>query len=689
MDEVTEWDVPISEVDYSFEDSIPDSSAIQAELDWQSLLDEIMQSSATIGNEKEEEVFVTPSPKPVVPTFPLRVKPQVYNQTKLDPGIERRIRLTQVLGKFASTVALKPIRVEIDSYASTNVPAYSDASTIYLASHAIRDLTTPESVVVVKGLGLHETSHIVFTPRNSTKIVQWANTNNMLRAMNALEDQRIETSMVTMFRSTSDWLIGTVAEHLLKCSEEDETFLYPIIHGRKYLDRAIRDHIKSVYANQGNVQELGDLIDEYITLDLTDAKMYPRAQEIIERYAQLIDEQKVMSTSNPEYVLRSSWETVNDINGHGSRPCEGYKTAGNKGMEKKQAAALAKRVANEVEKDKQEGEGQGQGQGTKAGQGEEKGEGEGKQSDVDRDSDDFQLSDTVGNGLGTGNKGLTTKAWANKVIQTVIDRNSRSIEQTLAQISGTASLDSKAMKPLPRNEVWNKEPSPEAVVATRGFQKELEFLRAEFDPSWHKRVDSGRLNIQRLFTGGSFDEAFDLWDQGVTDAMDIECVILLDTSGSMGYQMRQAFEYMWVIKRALDKINASTTVSTFSHKNELLYSANEKATTYYRAAEMGDNTKPIKSLNYAQSILANSARAIKLLIVITDGVWDDPNQCNNVIRHLSKGGVITSLALLSDDDKRIDSHGCDLAVVIKEPKDLNALARNIVKSSVLKHANRR
>ena len=690
-DIITEWDVDPR--DYSFESVIPVSASAQAQEDFAKLL-----AIGSVAQENSDELAramtqlkVEDKTRQASAFKPFKPMIKILNQEKLDANIERKIRVTQVLGKFASTVALKPIAVEIDEQAPYNVPAYSDASTIYLSTKSVNNLDKPETVIAIKGLGLHETAHIVFTPRNSTKIIQWCNSNDLLRAMNALEDQRIETSMVAMFRSTSDWLVGAVAEHILDCNEEDVKYLFPIIHGRKYLDRNIRQHIREAYAEPENVQEIADLIDEYVALNLADAKNYARAQEIIQRYNELVNGVSKPNPQHPDYPTKG-WQNVRDPNGHGHRPCEGYKVSGNKTMDKKQAETVAKKVADEVAKDKKEDEAQAaQAQGDKPSEVQDSGDA-GKDGPLkDTDAGKITLSDTVGQGVSEVSKGLTTKEWANKTIEAIVDRNARSIELTIAQIGGHASLSGKEMKaPAHSNSVWYRKPSTPAIVSTRGFHKELEQLRAEFDPSWHRRVDSGRLNIQRLFTGGQFDEAFDLWDQGVTDAMDIECVIALDTSGSMGYQMSSAFEYMWVIKRALDKIGASTTVTTFSHKVELLYSADERASTHYRAIEMGDSTSPFKGIEYSRSILANSDRAIKLFIVITDGVWNEPKRCDDIIKQLRKGGVITSLALLSDEPTKstLDSHGCELAVVIKEPKDLNLLARNIVRSSVRQHASR-
>jgi pimeloyl-ACP methyl ester carboxylesterase len=103
-----------------------------------------------------------------------------------------------------------------------------------------------------------------------------------------------------------------------------------------------------------------------------------------------------------------------------------------------------------------------------------------------------------------------------------------------------------------------------AMRASKSFGIELERLRADFDPAWERRTSSGRINAQRYMTGADLDEVFDRWDEGRDDAVDIEAVILLDVSGSMHSDATNAYESMWALKRALDKVGAGTTVVTFA-----------------------------------------------------------------------------------------------------------------------------
>ena len=60
------------------------------------------------------------------------------------------------------------------------------------------------SVANLRGLNFHELSHILYTPRQGSEIVTWVKENDLFKAFNALEDQRIETLFTSRFPSTVD-----------------------------------------------------------------------------------------------------------------------------------------------------------------------------------------------------------------------------------------------------------------------------------------------------------------------------------------------------------------------------------------------------------------------------------------------------------------------------------------------------
>jgi Mg-chelatase subunit ChlD len=494
----------------------------------------------------------------------------------------------------------------------------------------------------------------MMTPRYGSILAKNVQRAKVWPAFNALEDQRIEMAMVTKFSSVSDWFVATIAEHLLKMPNQ-LSVSFPLIYGRKYLPVEIRKVVRDSYEQQQNVVELSSLIDRYIVLNLSDPKSYAEAFQIITRYHELVSN---LEGKNPNYPdWDKGWGRISDPNKHCDRKTGEWKASKSKPLSKAQQESISKRIVIS------NGEGY----------------------------DDSPANPEQGSATGqeAGNGGDFTQMLEDTV-QQVMSKKNREIVQAIKQFSGDAELTGDEMKPLPRNEwVVSKTPPLSAIQSAKSFANELEQLKALHDPAWLRQQSQGRLNVQRYALGCDVDEAFDQWESGREDAVDIEAVILLDISGSMSWTLESAYGSMWAIKRALDKVNASTTVLTFGNKSSLLYSADERATTKLKYAGSEGSTEPLKALRYARSVLANSKRAIKIVISITDGYWWGGDECDETLKYLRKAGVLTALAYVSNPDHyrpgettTIDTHGCAVAVNVTNGKDLFTLARQMVKVGV-------
>jgi hypothetical protein len=575
------------------------------------------------------------------------------NSEQLDRNTERMFRMGQVISKFASTLALKPIDVQIVRERMGDAPAWSDSETIYFPTHAIGDLTDPEEVTTLRGLGLHESAHIMLTPRDGSNLFKEVNRQKLFRAFNALEDQRIETFMVAMFSNVDDWLIATVAKHLVN-EPASYNAMFPLIHGRKYLPKQMRDALRSVYTDQKNVAELAQLIDSYIQLNLSDTSNYPKAIAIIKRYDELVRSLGDDDTDN-EWRKGKGWDKVKDPNGHHHRPNVEHKSSPNKPMPKGKQQSIADKVSAQMQ---------------------------GEEVSSSTDYDPLQGSSS------NANAHSEITELAQQTLENILHARAKDIRNTIKQFNGDLDLNARNVKP-PKRPDWQSQEKPdvESIQASKAFARELALLKAEYEPGWNRKVDQGKLDIGRYTNGVDLEECFDEWDMGREDAVDIECVLLLDNSGSMGRNMRGALQSMWAMKRALDKIGASTTVVTFSDRTELLYSADEQADSKYKYSSMGGSTDPLNGLIYSRSVLANSNRAIKVLIPITDGYWSDSKECDDIIRHLRMSGVITACAMIgawadAQGNYNIDSHGCEVAVVVNDMSELFRLGKAMVKTGI-------
>ena len=599
---------------------------------------------------------------PAVPRYKVDV-----TDVKLDKDYERLVRMTQVFGKFASTLLSRRVKVDLhmDMHNGPDAPAWSDSESITFNRHKIGKLDNRAVVTSLRGLALHEISHILLTPRDGTQLVKMVRQAKVWPAFNALEDMRIETYMTARYSNVSDWLTATIAEFLLK-EPNQIPYQFPLVYGRKYLPSDIRIMVRDAYQQQQDVAELQQLIDNYIVLNLADPANYKDAFAIILRYSELVNNLQA-DPNNPRGC--TGWDVVIDSNGHTKRPVGEWKPNNGKTLNKVQQNAIAQRIKVD------------------------------NGAAYDAPPAPADPADPMPHAPtdGSSSAGSTSDPEKNMdtlkgVLTDIYKRRSEDITDTIKQFNGDTELNSKSV-PVPPvyYRRTDKPVLPEAVNASRSFGTELEQLRGEYDPSWTRRVSSGRLNVQRYLTEHDVDEAFDQWDMGREDAVDIECVVLLDISGSMQWCIDNAYQSMWAIKRALDKVNASTTVVAFDTEAYMLYRADERAGIEMRYSGTGGGTDPKQAIDYAQSVLAQSERAIKVLINITDGDWYNSGDVDAIIGRLRQSGVVTSLAYVSPpartdgDTIRINNHGCEVAVNITDASDLFNLARKLVKVGVARN----
>ena len=293
---------------------------------------------------------------------------------------------------------------------------------------------------------------------------------------------------------------------------------------------------------------------------------------------------------------------------------------------------------------------------------------------------------------------------ANKHLTNIKNVLRDDINDMVANFNGETALSSKHQPTPARSNYERQMEVPADVVAqVKSFVNHLELIRAEHDPGWERKVNGGKINLYRYATGGAVDEVFDRWDEGREDVVDIETVILLDNSGSMSWTIESAHDSMWAIKRAMDKIGASTTVLTFADDARMLYAANQKAKVTKSYVGTAGGTSPKQALDYAKYIFANSERAIKILIVITDGVWYNAKEQDQIIHRLRKAGVITALGFVDesrkwDEERRkawgydkemtIDGHNAEIVVPLSDGNGLLTLAKALVKVGIKRNLDK-
>lgn len=149
-------------------------------------------------------------------------------------------------------------------------PGWSEGATIHLNEVLIRRMydhrrSMQDFVMVFKGTGYHENSHVILTPREEDTFkkllmqhvdaVAASTTASkhfgmpLYRSWNILEDQRIETLYTTMYPATRYYFVATVLQWLL-FDVNNYAGAYPLVYGRKYLPVDLRDACRKAFVER-------------------------------------------------------------------------------------------------------------------------------------------------------------------------------------------------------------------------------------------------------------------------------------------------------------------------------------------------------------------------------------------------------------------------------------------------------
>ena len=269
----------------------------------------------------------------------------------------------------------------------------------------------------------------------------------------------------------------------------------------------------------------------------------------------------------------------------------------------------------------------------------------------------------------------------------VLEQLSKEINQIAKQMGVDVGLDGGNTETPKSARYKEVSANPELVLTSKAFGRELERLRAKYDPSWETEVDIGRLNVNRYLSGEDFDTCFDEWQEGRADVTAIEAVILLDKSGSMaGRNADMAYQSMWAIKKALETVEAKTTVCLFDSYTTLLYGADEKAGNTIRDGGASGGTNPENAILYAKRVLAESQKPIKVLFMITDGLWE-AKVGEEAVAEMRNAGVLTCQAFLEESNVSANylepyRHSFELLTHIKSAKDIVILGKELVRLAI-------
>lgn len=611
------------------------------------------------------------------------------------------------------------IQVESKNSHYGAAPSWTDGKKIVFDETSIPESFTNAQLVSLFGLNYHELAHILYTPISKNAPIHsvlydlaskrfpdgWL-PSHIHAGFNILEDQRIERLMIGQWPSTKPYFVNAASDHILNTlrktytnREEALANAYTLILGRSYLGSdVIRQARESFITFKG--AELADKIEsivkEYQTL------VYP---DDTERAAELILD---LYESVSRDVLNNQPEHGN----HGTVAAPISQTEQNKNQKEAQGAA-SEAEENEAEEEQDAAE-DSEGGGTEKSDegGDENGTGSGQASDDDSD----------GSGSGEGGADSDTEK-----VESQSD-NSRSqsagdqegsprddisdLKETLRSLKEEVLEDNDVLDELvdvrekmnrvrtfdvtkagiPKVRGTKNIVLREDILTSRKIENEFRQLITQADPGWESDHSDGRINIGRAMNSDDLESVWDRWEPGHNDVNDLEVVLLIDTSASMSGNIEDVSRFTWAVKRALDSIDASTTVLTYSFEVEVLFTADQKATrNEYTAMKAKGGTSVSDALTTAKRVLDVSKRTHKIIITMTDGSWHDSFESEKIINQLNKNGCHTALAYLSGykmeeerkkayTSSRQINHCCQTATVVADGKELAEFASNVVKN---------
>jgi hypothetical protein len=560
-------------------------------------------------------------------------------------------------------------------------PAWSDGASITFNASEIEEIDL-ETLTQINGLNYHELAHHLYTPRRGTTFMKWVIDNNYMEAANMLEDQRIETLLVARYPSVAPYLTATCARWL--SSTPDEAIgNYMLVRGRRYLPIEIRQAFRDMFAKPELIPVIADIVDQYRLLAFP--RDYAKAQELIKRW----NDEVLQKLPFPKMPQGPNGCSSRDPVGKG-RPEPGKAQERDAGR----AGGMGKAESTQVTQKPNPSQPSNT---NKPPQPQTAAEALALREQSQEQGKPLDGIPVAGEGHVQSVGGIPDNLHEllEDTIQAVLER--KDVQQDVkTKQKVIVGGDGKHEDVLKKGRFDLTTVPPESVVLYRKFARELERLRDECEPAWHKEEASGKLNVQRVIRGCEIDEAFDRWDEG-TDGADIEAVIMVDRSGSMssGRNDMHASVACWTIKRALEQIGSPVTVYAFDDQAELAYGRNEMASkTQYKFIYGNGGTNPYSTLLAAEQLLISSRKKNKMLFLITDGAFD-ANKNDEVIERISKRGVLTVMTLIMDDkemeyyenrgiEEKTWRHGTEVYGRIKSARDLLPFAKAVVTGAIKK-----
>lgn len=546
---------------------------------------------------------------------------------------------------------------------STQSPAWNDGKRITVNESMIPSIESASGLVTCLGLNHHEVAHVLFTLGNHTQFVEDLIAAGEWKTYNLLEDMRIETLFSAQYISSKRYLTAPVLQFIVE-NESAWPTAHLLTYGRRYLPLEIRKEFRKRFAGDQALRTRAEqIIDEYRMLDLSDSAKHATARSLVAEMHALIGT-LLPSLSVPQQNAmddHSGCGGLRKFSNDRSKVARAERDAGRRrddesaSQEEKESSGedgsgfyddpddrddMADDFTDGESSDQGNGDsGRGEGAPDENGDARDTGSGGaapnegddantpgssgGSASPEESGADDTDQGDNLGMSGGAGTGAPDGRAEIDDLVRRAVEAIAgdtevkNEITRLRNEMANEANVDTLIKSEKYRENV----PTPAAGSALHEATRELQQLKTKFEPGWEYGTDHGRVNVQRAMTADFGDtDIYDSWDEGREEDAALEAVIVIDNSASMRDMMGSASEAAWVIKRALDEVDALSTVFTFNTETRKLYGRGEKASQVgVRHVSATGGTIPEGAMKEARMILGESERPNKLFVIVTDG----------------------------------------------------------------------
>ena len=135
--------------------------------------------------------------------------------------------------------------------------------------------------------------------------------------------------------------------------------------------------------------------------------------------------------------------------------------------------------------------------------------------------------------------------------------------------------------------------------------------------------------------------------------LEVEVVMLIDSSGSMTGAIQQAMKAQWIIGSAFEKRGAKVTIIPFNNmaRDPLKGRDDKFSDKLYPYATAAGGTQPQSALSKSMEIFDKCGSRFKMLFILTDGAWNRADWSHKLIDQMNHRGVLTTLVFMGGSER--------------------------------------